>query len=157
MEAGQKIEAIKRYRERTGAGLKEAKDAVEGIGPGRTIPPDAPVDRDFEDEIISILGQGRKIEAIKLYREQTGAGLKASKEAVEALAERHGIITSQGGGCFGVVLVSLGFLTGVLACGDDRPTKLSKPQRAQNDRLVHAVSGACKNSPDLIERGYLKD
>jgi ribosomal protein L7/L12 len=29
--AGRKIEAIKRYRELTGAGLKEAKDAVERI------------------------------------------------------------------------------------------------------------------------------
>jgi ribosomal protein L7/L12 len=28
-QAGRKIEAIKRYREITGAGLKEAKDAVE--------------------------------------------------------------------------------------------------------------------------------
>jgi ribosomal protein L7/L12 len=31
MAAGQKIAAIKLYRERTGAGLKEAKDAVEGL------------------------------------------------------------------------------------------------------------------------------
>jgi hypothetical protein len=29
--AGQKIEAIKLYRERTGVGLKEAKDAVEAL------------------------------------------------------------------------------------------------------------------------------
>lgn len=29
--AGRKIEAIKRYRELTGAGLKEAKDAVERL------------------------------------------------------------------------------------------------------------------------------
>jgi ribosomal protein L7/L12 len=32
MSNGQKIEAIKLYRELTGAGLKEAKDAVEAIG-----------------------------------------------------------------------------------------------------------------------------
>lgn len=31
---GQKIAAIKLYRERTGAGLKEAKDAVEAIANG---------------------------------------------------------------------------------------------------------------------------
>ncbi|SDY10472.1 Ribosomal protein L7/L12 C-terminal domain-containing protein [Amycolatopsis xylanica] len=29
---GQKIQAIKAYRERTGAGLKEAKEAVERLG-----------------------------------------------------------------------------------------------------------------------------
>jgi hypothetical protein len=31
MKAGQKIQAIKAYREQTGAGLKEAKDHVEGL------------------------------------------------------------------------------------------------------------------------------
>jgi len=31
MKAGQKIEAIKLYREQTGVGLKEAKDYVEGL------------------------------------------------------------------------------------------------------------------------------
>ena len=31
MKAGQKIQAIKLYRQQTGAGLKEAKDYVEGL------------------------------------------------------------------------------------------------------------------------------
>lgn len=31
IRANQKIEAIKRYREKTGLGLKEAKDAVEDL------------------------------------------------------------------------------------------------------------------------------
>ena len=31
MKAGQKIEAIKLYREQTGVGLKEAKDYVESL------------------------------------------------------------------------------------------------------------------------------
>ncbi len=31
IRAGNKIEAIKRYREQTGLGLKEAKDAVEAL------------------------------------------------------------------------------------------------------------------------------
>ncbi len=35
--------------------------------------------------IQQLLDRGRKIEAIKLYREQTGAGLKEAKEAVEAI------------------------------------------------------------------------
>ena len=33
LQSGNKIEAIKLYRELTGAGLKEAKDAVERIAP----------------------------------------------------------------------------------------------------------------------------
>ncbi len=35
-DAGQKIMAIKRYREVTGAGLKDAKDAVENYMAGRS-------------------------------------------------------------------------------------------------------------------------
>lgn len=37
------------------------------------------------DEIAELLLQNKKIEAIKLYREQTGLGLKEAKDAVEAI------------------------------------------------------------------------
>src|SRR3954468_363698 len=92
MEGGQKIGAIKLYRERTGVGLKEAKDAVEAIQRGQATPSGAPIGRDIENEVISLLEQGQKIGAIRLFRERTGVGLKESKEAVETLAERRGII-----------------------------------------------------------------
>jgi ribosomal protein L7/L12 len=36
-------------------------------------------------EIQDLLRRGNKIEAIKLYREQTGLGLKEAKDAVEAI------------------------------------------------------------------------
>lgn len=36
-------------------------------------------------DVQALIAQGRKINAVKLYREQTGAGLAASKEAVEAM------------------------------------------------------------------------
>ena len=36
-------------------------------------------------EIVNLLRQGRKIEAIKIYRERTKLGLKEAKDAVEAL------------------------------------------------------------------------
>ena len=35
VQQGNKIEAIKRYRERTGVGLKEAKDAIDRLDVGR--------------------------------------------------------------------------------------------------------------------------
>ena len=38
------------------------------------------------DEINELLLQNKKIEAIKLYREQTGLGLKEAKDAIEAIA-----------------------------------------------------------------------
>ena len=36
-------------------------------------------------EIIALLRRGRKIEAIKLYREMTGLGLKEAKDAVDRM------------------------------------------------------------------------
>src|SRR5262249_34027835 len=106
-EAGQKIEAIKLFRERTGAGLKESKDAVEAIQRGQAARSGPQSDRDLEDEVVSFLEQGQKIEAIKRYRERTGVGLKEAKDAVKRMAERRGLATSQGAGCFGVVLLAL--------------------------------------------------
>lgn len=38
-----------------------------------------------EEEIRGLLAAGRKIEAIKLYRERTGVGLKEAKDAVESM------------------------------------------------------------------------
>src|ERR1043165_2032660 len=94
--AGNKILAIKLYREQTGLGLAEAKDAVErmesqlqnlsaprpsqpveSIGPG-AVP-------DHSAAIREAILAGNKILAIKLHREQTGVGLKQAKDAVEML------------------------------------------------------------------------
>lgn len=44
-----------------------------------------------EHEILRLVRDGKKISAIKIHRETTGLGLKESKEAVEALARRHGV------------------------------------------------------------------
>lgn len=45
---------------------------------------------DFPD-IVQELMQGRKIQAIKLYRERTGVGLKEAKDAVEQMGRERGI------------------------------------------------------------------
>ncbi len=36
-------------------------------------------------EIIELVRRGKKLEAIKLYREETGVGLKAAKEFIDSL------------------------------------------------------------------------
>ena len=67
---------------------------------------------DFEPELLSLLEQGQKIRAIKVYRDRTGVGLKEAKDAVEALGRRHGIVP-KGAGCAGLLLLALilcGFL-----------------------------------------------
>lgn len=101
---GERIEAIKRYRERTGAGLKEATEAVEALGHSRTRVGPSIVDPEFEQQLLTILERGNKIEAIKQYRERTRTGLKEAKDAVESLARRHGVVASPKAGCSGAVL-----------------------------------------------------
>ena len=91
LRAGRKIEAIKRYRELTGVGLKEAKDAVDAMQSGRSasLPPKSSLLRQVNDsEIEAQIRSGHLIDAIKLYREKTGVGLKEAKDAVEAWRDR---------------------------------------------------------------------
>lgn len=90
LAAGRKIEAIKLYRELTGLGLRESKDAVEAMQSGApvTAPPRvaAPSPAGL-DEVVRLARTGQLIMAIKLYRELTGMGLKDSKDAVEKLRD----------------------------------------------------------------------
>lgn len=96
---GRKIEAIKRYRELSGVGLREAKEAVDalsrqvaGAHPLPThgvLPAKAAVLREVADaDIEAQIRAGLLIDAIKLYREKTGVGLKEAKDAVEAWRDR---------------------------------------------------------------------
>ena len=119
MAAGRKIEAIKQYRAATGAGLADAKNAVEALERAASLPPRESVDSSFEDEILSLLKQGQKIRAIKLYREKTGVGLKESKDFIDALAADQHIVAASKSGCLGVVLllVFIPLAAIVLGCG----------------------------------------
>lgn len=47
-----------------------------------------PLDEEMRREIVDSIVSGRKIAAIKIYREATGSGLKEAKEFVDALADR---------------------------------------------------------------------
>jgi len=85
----QLIHAIKLYREATGVGLAEAKDAVEAMARGEAVkPPAGRVDYDnpiLEAKIHSLLANRQKIEAVKIYREEYGVGLKEAKDAVDRI------------------------------------------------------------------------
>ena len=83
---GRKIEAIRRYRKITGAGLRDAKLAVDALEDGRPLPPREGTPLPPPDDTVRQLAAGgQKIEAIKRYREQTGADLKDAKDVVESL------------------------------------------------------------------------
>ena len=85
--AGNKIGAIKLYRDATGAGLAEAKEAIELIAAGKPPPSGAAATppTDAMQGVSALLAAGRKIEAIRVYRTATGVGLKEAKDAVDAL------------------------------------------------------------------------
>ena len=88
---GNKIEAIKAYRLATGAGLKEAKDVVEAFERGEPLllsgkpAAPSPSPQGLNEQVRLLLQQDKKIEAIKVYREATGCGLKEAKDAVESI------------------------------------------------------------------------
>ena len=75
------------------------------------------------DEIKDALFSGRKIEAIKVYREATGQGLKESKEFIDDLEARmrkefpDHFKAAGGKGCPGVLLFVAGgaVMSGLLA------------------------------------------
>ncbi|HEY9078145.1 MAG TPA: ribosomal protein L7/L12 [Anaerolineaceae bacterium] len=98
--AGNLLEAIQRYREKTGDGLVESKIAVEALrieagrqamferlmqGKRPGIQGEVLTDSGMVEEIKRLLRAGNKIEAIKIYRQHTEAGLKEAKEAVDRL------------------------------------------------------------------------
>ena len=86
-----KIAAIKVYREATGLGLKEAKDAVEAMERGEPIMDFAPIQFDtpnsalLEEQIKQFLLKRQKIQAVRIYREAHNCGLKDAKDAVDAI------------------------------------------------------------------------
>jgi ribosomal protein L7/L12 len=90
---GQKVSAVKLYREMTGVGLAEAKDAVEAIQRGEPVvaPPINPGlqgDTLLEEQVKRLLAKRQKIQAVKLYRETYNCGLKEAKDAVDAIEAR---------------------------------------------------------------------
>ncbi|NJN44874.1 MAG: hypothetical protein HC806_09255 [Anaerolineae bacterium] len=93
-KGGRKIDAIKLVREQTRWGLKESKDFVDALAAGSPLPT-FPPRREYPSPSSKITGSpdwssirqhleaNNKIQAIKIYREQTGSTLKDAKEAVE--------------------------------------------------------------------------
>ncbi len=88
LAAGDKIAAIKAYREATGAGLAEAKDAVELIEAGKAALPRVAAQPEGEAgrRMAELIVAGDTLESIKLCREATGLGLKEAKAVVDTMA-----------------------------------------------------------------------
>jgi hypothetical protein len=66
-----------------------------------------------DNDIRGLLLAGKKIEAIKQYRESSGLGLKESKDAVELIENelrKTGQLPQKSAGCFGLLLLFIAFL-----------------------------------------------
>lgn len=86
LQRGDKLDAIKKLRAASGVALKEAKEAIDQHLSGEPVSvvattPHGALPRDVEEAMRG----GRKIEAIRLLRAQTGLGLAEAKEAVERI------------------------------------------------------------------------
>lgn len=100
IHGGKKIQAIKLYHETFGAGLAEAKAAVEQLerGQGAAFGQTIVIKSTSMDsqaalhEARALLDSGRKIEAIKVYRQAFAVGLAEAKAAVEQM-ERGETVT----------------------------------------------------------------
>jgi len=94
LRAGNKLEAIKRLRNLTGLGLKEAKDRIDAHAGGAPLPAteiQGLVTRAPEtsfahfDKAIAALKGGNKIEAIRILRMAMEVGLAEAKAMVEKM------------------------------------------------------------------------
>jgi ribosomal protein L7/L12 len=112
LDSGNKIQAIKLYREQTGIGLTEAKDAVEALAAGANPAGSSAGDRvlvddpELVDEVKSLIGQGDPLLAIKLVRERTSRSLNESKDIVDQIGIDSGLTSPTGSGCLGAVLLA---------------------------------------------------
>jgi ribosomal protein L7/L12 len=103
-DRGEFVEAIKVMRERTGLGLKDAKDTIDAYRRNpqffrsdepeepleQTELPAEPVEVSVPPAAVVELQRGRLIDAIKATREANpGLGLKDAKETVEAYLESN--------------------------------------------------------------------
>lgn len=135
LQQGKMIEAIKHFRTSAGGGLAEAKAALEqlrdsGAMKASSGPAPEPSPASL-GKVRAALRAGNKIEAIKIYREAMGVGLKEAKDAVDRMeTEQRGTpvvnLPTPGGlptnapaktGCFGMLAacaIPLGALAGWL-------------------------------------------
>ena len=98
LNSGQKLEAVKLLREQTGSSLVEAKQYVEELErtqqPGDGMDLDKPTADELDRQLIELLRMRQKIEAVKVYRQATGSGLKDAKDYVDELQRRHDLPSS---------------------------------------------------------------
>lgn len=113
-----KIAAVKLYKDWTNCSLLEAKNAVEAIEQdGMMVPASVTEPRhadgsDLDSALAAVdkaIAEGKKLNAVKLYRELSGKSLRDSKLFVESRMNRmkpaDSAIESKRSGCFSAILL----------------------------------------------------
>jgi len=84
IQEGRIDEAIEVYQKFAGVDEYTAMDAIAEIEHDIRQGEDSEAP-DIDEHVRNLVDEGKKIEAIKLYRQTTGLGLKEAKDAVEAV------------------------------------------------------------------------
>lgn len=88
LREGRKIEAIKYFKEEMNCSLADSKKYIDELEIQNN-PAKPGIIK--EDDVLELLKAGEKLQAIKVYKEQSGCGLKEAKEYVEGLEVMHNI------------------------------------------------------------------
>lgn len=85
VRADRKIEAIKLVRERTGAGLAEAKHVVDAVEQGHWIPVEPTPGQSLADRARELLAQDRAADAVTTVSRETGMTEAEASRFVDCL------------------------------------------------------------------------
>ncbi|WP_117197958.1 ribosomal protein L7/L12 [Nocardiopsis sp. TNDT3] len=85
VRAGRKVEAIKLVRERTGAGLAEAKHVVDAVEQGHRIPVEPTPGQSLADRARELLAQDRAADAVTTVSRETGMTEAEASRFVDCL------------------------------------------------------------------------
>lgn len=109
-QEGKTIEAIKIYKEYTGASLKESKEFVEKFMDNGYVMPadsakrtsglDSVTKHELETKLFELCQKGKVLDAIRAYRDTTGEPLKESTEFVKKFIEKNNVALPKKGRCF---------------------------------------------------------
>ena len=100
-----KLSAVKRYRELTRASLLESKNAVEELQRSGDLNTSGLENQNAMDRVLDAIAQGKKLEAVKLYKSHKRCSLKESKKFIEQLMTELGAQPQPRGGCLSVILL----------------------------------------------------
>jgi LSD1 subclass zinc finger protein len=81
--------------------IEEAEEDVPAVT--RSPEPERPA---YEEEVLTWLREGKKVQAIKVVRAHTGMGLRECKEYVEGLAVREGITSAPRSAAYATFVVA---------------------------------------------------